>query len=49
VSLTKAGRAALKRADVLAEETVADVLPGLSPEERAELQALLTKGLGLSA
>jgi DNA-binding MarR family transcriptional regulator len=45
VTLSDAGRDALERADVLAEQTVADVLRGLDDGERAQLQALLVKGL----
>jgi DNA-binding MarR family transcriptional regulator len=47
VTLTTAGRRALRRADELADKVTADVLPGLDSEELAKLQLLLAKGLGL--
>lgn len=47
VALTAKGRAALKKGDRLADEAVAEVLSGLSAEERAALAETLAKGLGL--
>lgn len=45
VVLTAAGRRALAKAHTIADETVAASLPGLSPDELAQLQALLVRGL----
>jgi DNA-binding MarR family transcriptional regulator len=45
VSLTHAGTKFLRRADTLADETAAEVLPGLSAAELAQLHELLVRGL----
>jgi DNA-binding MarR family transcriptional regulator len=47
VTLTAAGRKVLARADKLAEAAVAEVLGGLDAAERATLDRLLFKGLGV--
>jgi DNA-binding MarR family transcriptional regulator len=47
VVLTRKGRAALAKADRLADDAVAELLPGLSAKERETLSATLAKGLEL--
>ena len=47
VTLTAKGRRCLARADTLADETVAEMLPGLAAAEREQLRALLIRGLGV--
>ncbi len=47
VVLTRKGRAALTKADRLADAAVAEVLPGLDVKELEALAATLAKGLGL--
>ena len=45
VTLTAAGHRKLARADALADNTVAEILPGLDQAELEQLRALLVKGL----
>ncbi len=45
VVLTAAGRRALARGHAIADDTVAATLPGLDADERAQLHALLVRGL----
>ncbi len=49
VTLTGAGRAALARADELADASVGQILGGLDTAALAQLRTLLERGLGLTA
>jgi DNA-binding MarR family transcriptional regulator len=48
VTLTAKGARTLKRADAVAEDTVGEVLPGLSAAQRQQLGELLAVGVGLA-
>jgi DNA-binding MarR family transcriptional regulator len=49
VTLTAAGRRTLKRADTLADAIVAELLPGLSADDRQQLHRLLLGGVRVEA
>ena len=48
VTLTAAGKKALKHADRLADQALADLFPGLDKGERADLGRLLERGVTLT-
>jgi MarR family transcriptional regulator, lower aerobic nicotinate degradation pathway regulator len=48
VTVTAAGEKALRHADQLADQAVADLFPGLGKQERSELGRLLERGVTLT-
>jgi DNA-binding MarR family transcriptional regulator len=48
VTLTAKGARVLARADTVAEATLEEVLPGLSPAQREQLSGLLAIGVGMA-